>query len=164
MAPSRKTTGANGRGRKSGKPKKDTNVKKSGTAAKKPHWRQGKKFPGERKARFEKAKAARLALGADGPGPEGGFVEHAPGGAFVNINGLPEKGCEGEPCLCNRRRSSSCPAHPSRVKVRTGHYFKDKRGDKTKRVAEWVLKALVEVGHEEIDETVKFRINNSKHL
>ena len=122
MAPSRKTTGANGRGRKSGKPKKDTNVKESGAAAKKSHPSKGKNFPGRKKAHFDKAKAARLALGMSGPGPAGEFVERGPDGTFVNINGLPEKGCEGKKCRCNDVLLSSCPAHPSRKKVRTGRF------------------------------------------
>ena len=150
MAPRRKKAGTNSD--KSGKPKKDR-VKKSGAAAaKKPHPSKGKKFPGKRKAHFAKATAARKALGKSGPGPAGEFVERAPGGTFVNINGLPEKGCEGKECRCGDVHVSSCKAHPSREKVRTGQFTTCKCGDKTRRRAEWVLKALVEAGHVEVGE------------
>ena len=138
--------------KKGAKNQKEKITKKKGTAAKKPHWRQGKKFPGERKARFEKGKAARKALGKSGPGPEGEFVERGPDGTFAIINDLPEKGCEGNECRCNDPRRSSCKAHPSRIKVRTGRKVVEKDG---KSRCLWVLKALVEVGHVEVEEPVE---------
>jgi len=108
----------------------------------------------------------RKTTGAKGRGKSGGnwkpeqyFAEHAPNGKYCNINGLPEKGCEGKACRCNDMHVRVCKAHPSRVKVRTGFFLTEKCGDGTRRRAEWALKALVEAGEVEIDETVVFRVN-----
>ncbi len=153
-----KTRGAKGQSPRRAGPQKATKAKKGkkSRGAKKPHPSKDKKFPGKRKAHFEKAKAAQQAQGRDGPGPNGEFVERGPDGTFAIINGLPEKGCEGNECRCNDERYSSCKAHPSREKVRTGKFVTYKgRGDKTDRRALWALKALVEAGHVEVEEPVE---------
>ena len=83
-----------------------------------------------------------------------------PGGRFMGINGDAEKGVpEGTPCTCNTRKSPSCKKHPSRTKVRTGHYIVCKSVCKTQRRAVWVPKVLVDKGIITVKKDVKFRMN-----
>ena len=82
---------------------------------------------------------------------------------LVEINGPAEKGVPaGTKCACLTLASSSCKKHPSRIKVRTGHYIVGK----TRRRAVWVPKVLVDKGIITVKEDVKFRCNkmNGKAL
>ena len=77
------------------------------------------------------------------------------GKGLVESNGPAEEGCEGKTCLCLSLTKSSCKKHPSRIKVRTGHYIVGK----TRRRAVWVPKVLVDKGIIKVKKDVKFRMN-----
>ena len=82
---------------------------------------------------------------------------------LVETNGPAEEGCEGKHCRCLSLTYSSCKKHPSREKVRTGHFVKYPSDS---RRAVWVPKVLVEKGIIKVKKDAKFRINkrNGKPL
>ena len=122
-----------------------------------------------RKREGTKGRKATLfaqAMGTCAPGYE--VLIHEPGKAgFIEINGRAEEGCEGKKCQCLNLAKSSCKKHPSRKKVRTGHFVASPtKARPYRRYAVWVPKVLVDKGIIKVKEDVKFRCNkmNGKPL
>jgi len=90
------------------------------------------------------------------------------GKRLVETNGPAEKGAKGwRQCDCLKMGRSSCKKHPSREKVRTGHFIACPTKERpNKRRAVWVPKVLVDKGIIKVKEDVKFRVNkmNGKAL
>ena len=93
---------------------------------------------------------------------------HGPDGRRVEINGLAEEGVpKGTRCHCLSLLKSSCKKHPSREKIRTGHFIAcPTKAYPNKRRAVWVPKVLVDKRIIKVKEDVKFRVNkmNGKAL
>ena len=95
------------------------------------------------------------------------LLRHPSTKRFVQINGPAEEGCEGKHCYCLAMNRSSCKKHPSRIKVRTGHFIAcPTKAYPNKRRAVWVPKVLVDKGIITVKKDVKFRCNkmNGKAL
>ena len=88
-------------------------------------------------------------------------LTHGPNGDFAETNGPPEEGVPANTvCHCLSLDSSSCKKHPSRKKVRTGHFIAcPTKKQPNKRRAVWVPKVLVDKGIIKVKEGVKFRKN-----
>ncbi len=88
------------------------------------------------------------------------LLRHPSTKRFVQINGPAEEGCEGKHCYCLAMNRSSCKKHPSRIKVRTGHFIAcPTKAYPNKRRAVWVPKVLVDKGVIKVKEDAKFRTN-----
>ena len=81
--------------------------------------------------------------------------------AFLQIHGDAEKGVPKKTkCTCLSLAKRCCKKHPSRIKVRTGHFIVQSDGPgKTRRRAVWVPKVLVDKGIIKVKKDVKFRVN-----
>ena len=165
--PRRKTGDANG-GQKSPGPKKSAKVNKittrsarAATEKRSATARRREQTKGRKTNSFAHAMGLiprRLEL----------LLRHPSTKRFVQINGDAEEGVpEGAHCRCLALSRRSCPKHPSRIKVRTGHFIAcPTKAEPNKRRAVWVPKVLVDKGIIKVKEDVKFRTNkmNGKAL
>ena len=85
-------------------------------------------------------------------------LQHPKTGSLLEINGPAEEGAKGwTQCHCLTLKYSSCLKHPSREKVRTGHFIACPTKERpNKRRAVWVPKVLVEKGYVK---TVPFEVD-----
>ena len=98
--------------------------------------------------------------------PGGYGLLHGPPGAGRGDQRRGREASQGTKCTCLSLAYSSCKKHPSRTKVRTGHFLVQRDAGKTRRRAVWVPKVLVDKGIITVKEDVKFRVNkvNGKAL
>ena len=151
--PRRKTGDANG-GQKSPGPKKSAKVNKITTGSARAATEKRSATARRREAtKGRKATSFAQAMGMCAPGYE--VLIHN-GRRLVETNGPAEKGAKkGAKCRCLSLRWSSCKKHPSRIKVRTGHFI----NYPSHRRAVWVPKVLVDKNIIKVKKDVKFRMN-----